>query len=169
MPGGDWLWPALWMLPKHSVYGGWPRSGEIDIMEGRGNRALFNGNVQVGTEQTGSTLHFGPAWNVNGWPTAHSTFNQQPGFNENFHVYKFVWHPGYLQFWVDGNHVLTVDANDGFWARGGFWNSGFDNPWAGRPAVAPFDQEFYLILNLAVGGTAYFSDSWDNRNGGKPW
>jgi hypothetical protein len=35
--------------------------------------------------------------------------------------------------------------------------------------MAPFDQEFYIIMNLAIGGTAYFSDGFDNRNGGKPW
>ena len=37
LPRGDWLWPALWMLPVHDDYGPWPRSGEIDIMESRGN------------------------------------------------------------------------------------------------------------------------------------
>ncbi len=37
LPRGDWLWPALWMLPVDDKYGPWPRSGEIDIMEARGN------------------------------------------------------------------------------------------------------------------------------------
>lgn len=37
VPRGDWLWPALWMLPVNDTYGPWPRSGEIDIMESRGN------------------------------------------------------------------------------------------------------------------------------------
>merc|ERR1711973_197469 len=40
MPKGDWIWPALWMMPQESVYGGWPRSGEIDICESRGNLDL---------------------------------------------------------------------------------------------------------------------------------
>jgi beta-glucanase (GH16 family) len=113
MPAGDWLWPALWLMPKWSVYGGWPRSGEIDLMESRGNRALFAGNTHVGNEQTGSTLHFGPAWNVNAWPTAHATRNQYPGWSEGFHNYKLVWHPRQLQFLVDNQIVLIVDANDG--------------------------------------------------------
>ena len=34
---GDWLWPAIWLLPRHNEYGNWPASGEIDIMESRGN------------------------------------------------------------------------------------------------------------------------------------
>ncbi|KAJ7262548.1 concanavalin A-like lectin/glucanase domain-containing protein [Mycena rebaudengoi] len=37
LPTGDWPWPALWMLPVEDVYGGRPLSGEIDIMEARGN------------------------------------------------------------------------------------------------------------------------------------
>lgn len=44
------------MMPKASVYGGWPQSGEIDITEIRGNRQLYNGNVNVGVEQAGSTM-----------------------------------------------------------------------------------------------------------------
>lgn len=65
--------------------------------------------------------------------------------------------------------MATVDARDGFWARGGF-NSDFENPWIGADKMAPFDQEFFVILNNAVGGTAFFSDTAENRNGNaKPW
>lgn len=158
IPGGDWIWPALWMMPRFDVYGGWPRSGEIDLMESRGNRALFNGNVQVGTEQVGSTLHFGPQWNINGWPTAHHTFNQAPGFNEQFHLYKLVWTPSYMHFLVDDRLIGTIHVGNGFWDRGGFWNSGHSNPWEGGTIMAPFDQEFYVIMNVAVGGTAFFPE-----------
>lgn len=119
IPGGDWIWPALWMMPRFSVYGGWPRSGEIDLMESRGNRALFNGNTHVGTEQIGSTLHFGPYWNINGWPTAHHTFNQAPGFNEQFHLYKVVWTTAYMHFLVDDRLIGTIHVGSGFWDRGG--------------------------------------------------
>jgi len=52
------------MMPKDSVYGGWPRSGEIDLMESRGN---YDDGCADGLEDFGSTLHWGPAWNVNGW------------------------------------------------------------------------------------------------------
>lgn len=60
MPAGDWLWPALWMMPRHNVYGGWPMSGEIDLQEQRSNRQLYDGDVNVGVNQAGSTMHFGP-------------------------------------------------------------------------------------------------------------
>lgn len=169
MPAGDWLWPALWMMPRFSVYGGWPRSGEIDVMETRGNRQLFSGNTNVGTEQIGSTLHFGPNPDRNGWPTAHYTRNQVPGYNNDFHTYRLVWTLNYLQFWVDNNVVGTVNAGEGFWRRGGFETSGADNPWRDATIMAPFDQEFFLIMNLAVGGTAFFDDGFVNRNSPKPW
>jgi beta-glucanase (GH16 family) len=64
LPAGDWLWPAIWMLPKDNLYGAWPRSGEIDIAESRGNA---RGYEQGGNDVVSSTLHFGPDANHNGW------------------------------------------------------------------------------------------------------
>lgn len=169
MPAGDWIWPALWLMPRQSVYGTWPRSGEIDLMELRGNRNLRNAQgVHVGNEQAGSTLHFGPNWDVNGWETAHHTRNQNPGFDANFHVYKLYWTENLLQFSIDNVVVGTVNAGAGFWARGGFANSGWPNPWSQATIMAPFDQEFFVIMNVAAGGTNYFSDYFTNVPA-KPW
>lgn len=56
MPTGDWIWPALWLMPRFALYGGWPRSGEIDLMETRGNQNLYNGATNIGVEQAGSTM-----------------------------------------------------------------------------------------------------------------
>lgn len=49
IPRGDWLWPALWMLPVDDAYGTWPRSGEIDIMEARGNGVDYNAQYVAST------------------------------------------------------------------------------------------------------------------------
>ena len=173
MPRGDWIWPALWLMPRYSVYGGWPRSGEIvrtikkvlnylykysfaqDLMEGRGNQALFNDGVHAGVEQTGSTMHFGPDGGRNGWPTSHATMNRSPGFDADFHRYKLVWTPLQIEFFVDDEIILTVNAGNGFWEKGGFTESGLPNLWAGGDIMAPFDQEFYVILNNAIGGSYY--------------
>lgn len=148
------------MMPKESVYGGWPMSGEIDIMELRGNRQLFNGNVNVGVEQAGSTMvrfipfwcpnfkiislmqHFGPQWDINGYETTHWTRNQQPGFDANFHTYRLVWTPNQIQFSIDGILTGSVDAGAGFWARGGFASSGLPNPWAGASLYDSFQSIF---------------------------
>ena len=169
MPAGDWLWPALWLVPKQKVYGEWPRSGEIDLMEMRGNRKLFDGNVNVGVEQAGSTLHFGPQWDINGWDKAHYVKNKLPPYNEDFHIYKMIWTPNKIQFLIDNETVGTVHAGNGFWNRGKFQSSGLPNPWSSGTIMAPFDQEFYIIMNLAVGGTKYFADSFVNRDHPKPW
>jgi beta-glucanase (GH16 family) len=59
LPKGDWIWPAIWMLPANSEYGGWPASGEIDIMESRGNDASYSSG---GVNKFASTLHWGPDW-----------------------------------------------------------------------------------------------------------
>jgi beta-glucanase (GH16 family) len=65
LPKGDWIWPAIWMLPKHNAYGTWPASGEIDIMESRGNGASY---PLGGNDAFGSTLHWGPYYGMNGFP-----------------------------------------------------------------------------------------------------
>lgn len=63
-------------MPRFNQYGTWPMSGEIDIMESRGNRKLFNPNgVNIGSEQVSSTLHFGPQWDMNGYEKAHYESN----------------------------------------------------------------------------------------------
>ena len=67
----------------------------------------------------------------------------------------------------DSNRLLSVDFTaQSFWQRGGWHNSSWSNPWRGRGHSAPFDQPFYLVLNVAVGGVSeYFPDGV----AGKPW
>ena len=57
LPEGDWLWPAIWMMPVEETYGIWPQSGEIDIMESRGNNWTY---AQGGNDIVSSALHWGP-------------------------------------------------------------------------------------------------------------
>jgi hypothetical protein len=64
LPSGDWLWPAIWMLPRDKKYGDWPRSGEIDIAESRGNNWTY---YQGGNNVVSSALHFGPNEHNDGW------------------------------------------------------------------------------------------------------
>ncbi len=85
-----------------------------------------------------------------------------------FHTYGLYWdNKGlYTYFDTPDKKILQVDFTEkSFWARGNFPPS-FDNPWVGEENAAPFNREFYLILNLACGGTnPYFPDGV----GGKPW
>ncbi|CAO1327040.1 unnamed protein product [Diamesa tonsa] len=172
MPAGDWIWPAIWLLPKKSVYGGWPRSGEIDMVEARGNRHLFSGSTNVGVEQVGQTLHFGPTPNQNGWPTSHyeKQSGTDSGFDRGYHLYQLEWTKKSLTFKIDNVVTGYIDAvkDGGFFKRGRFPINQV-NPWAKGTIMAPFDQEFYLIINNAVGGVNYFNDAFVNRGAAKPW
>jgi len=138
LPAGDWLWPAVWMMPKDSVYGGWPDSGEVDLVEGRGNRNLYQNGEQIGSQHVGSTLH-----NSNGWRSV--SWNNPNGFVDDLHTYRAEWHEDHFVFIVDNVPQSIPDT------------------------AHPFDQEFYLIINLAIGGTNYFFPDDAENPGGKPW
>lgn len=168
------MWPAIWLMPRSNVYGTWPSSGEIDLVEGRGNRRLFEGEVNVGTHQVGSTLHFGPRWDLNGYPFTNFVRNSETtGFNEDFHEYTLIWSPDSITFLLDDVEVgqVNVTPENTFWDIGRFQERGGnrDNPWKRATPLAPFDQEFYLIINLAVGGVNFFGDHLVNEPAPKPW
>ncbi|XP_075970510.1 beta-1,3-glucan-binding protein-like [Anticarsia gemmatalis] len=169
MPTGDWLWPAIWLLPTYENYGTWPASGEIDVVESRGNLNLVSNGKNMGTQEAGSTLHYGPYPGLNGWERAHWTTKNPHGYNSDFHRYQLEWTTDYLKFSIDDAEVGRVTpGKGGFWEHGGF-NSQFENPWRYGTKMAPFDQKFYIILNLAVGGTnGYFPDGATNP-APKPW
>lgn len=165
IPKGDWIWPAIWMLPKGGYYGEWPASGEIDIMESRGNTPApgFEGRDYVL-----STLHWGPHYPQNGYALTTKALKRSSGaWSDAFHTYTLEWTPEKIVTYVDGVVSLTVDMTaDNFWNKGGWNGSVYENPWKNRPNNAPFDQPMYLVLNVAVGGTnGFFADNYP----GKPW
>jgi beta-glucanase (GH16 family) len=172
LPAGDWLWPAIWMLPVNDTYGPWPESGEIDIAESRGNNHTYQ---QGGNNIVSSALHWGPDPSDDGWwrtnvkrQALHTTYS------ESTHIFGLEWSQKYLFTYVDTLllQVLYTNFNEPLWERGGFgaFNANgtrLVDVWSqtGRDQT-PFDQEFYLILNVAVGGTnGWFADG----KSGKPW
>ncbi len=123
LPRGRGTWPAIWMLPTDWVYGGWPNSGEIDIMEHVGHdMQRIHGTIHtkdfnhmLGT-QIGSSIVAG-------------------GVDTAFHDYAMEWRPHRIDVFMDGVRYFSVtDNGTGF----GAW---------------PFDQRFHLLLNIAIGGT----------------
>ncbi len=141
LPTGQGIWPALWMLPQTEKYGGWAASGEIDVMEARG---------QDPTKVLG-TLHFGSRWPSN-VHEGKDYILPNKGSIAAFHVYAFEWEPGAMRWYVDD----VLYSTQTFWwscsmpERGNGVNPATErdlNPWP-----APFDQPFYLVMNLAVGG-----------------
>lgn len=131
---------AIWLLPTDQVYGDWPRSGEIDFIEGRGNTQYVNNDGKhIGVEHFGSVVHFGPKWDQNGYETALFSVRSTPGngFNNGFHRYMMEWSPDCILFCIDGREVGRVDVGNGFWERGHFRG---ENIWANASHSAPFDQ-----------------------------
>ncbi|GAB5493778.1 MAG: hypothetical protein Phog2KO_39930 [Phototrophicaceae bacterium] len=124
LPEGQGIWPAFWMLPMFSEYGGWPHGGEIDIMELLGHEP----------DTVHGTLHYSDA---DGHVYSGTSYTLDEGtFHDDFHIFSIIWEEGQIQWFVDGELYQT------------------QNQWQTRNAdyPAPFDQEFYLMINLAVGG-----------------
>ena len=123
LPGGRGTWPAIWMLPTDMNYGGWPKSGEIDVMEHVGfdpNNVHFTIHTEsynhiLGTQKGGNKII----------PTA----------LDSFHVYRADWTPYGLRGYFDDVKVFD------------FVNQGMGYP------TWPFDKRFHLLINIAVGGS----------------
>ena len=126
LPIGKGLWPAIWMLPTDpSIYGVWAASGEIDIMELVGDKP----------EEIFGTIHYGGSFPANTF--ASNVFELDSGtFNDDFHEFAIEWTEGNIKWFVDGEQYASINN----------WNS------TGGPFPAPFDVDFHLLLNVAVGG-----------------
>jgi beta-glucanase (GH16 family) len=120
MPKGDWIWPAIWFLPTHSEYGPWPASGEIDVVESRGNSPSCSAG---GNDSFGSTLHMGPDWRNDAWYTAHSGYKHNASLGDDVHIYGLIWTDKRIQTYFDhpNNIVLDIDMSHiSNWERGNF-------------------------------------------------
>lgn len=129
MPKGKGFLPAFWMMPTdENLYGQWPKCGEIDITEVLGDKP----------DTAHSTLHFGEPHKQK-----QGTYTLEKGdFNQDFHVYACEWEPGEMRFYIDNKLFYT--ENNWFTKKEGFDEVAYP---------APYDQPFYIILNLAVGGS----------------
>ncbi len=141
LPTGKGIWPALWMLPQDDKYGGWASSGEIDIVEARGQEP----NKVLGT------LHYGSKWPANIHTGKDFVFPEETTIAD-YHIYALEWEPSEMRWSVDGK----VYSTQSFW-----WSSSKIDGAKGakpmkeadlKPWPAPFDQPFYLVVNVAVGG-----------------
>lgn len=122
LPTGRGTWPAIWLLGESIDRVGWPRCGEIDLME----------NVGFDPDRIHFNIHTQKYNHVQGTNKGASILLPRPF--DAFHVYALDWTREKLEFFVDGHSCFTY-ANDG----------GGEGAW-------PFDRPHYLILNLAIGG-----------------
>lgn len=127
LPGGQGIWPAFWLLPQDEAYGGWAASGEIDVVEAV-NLGGTGGNMVHGT------IHYGGPWPDN--VASGNSYLVSTDARTEFHTYALEWGATELRWYVDD--VLYAVQNS--------WNS------TAAAYPAPFDQPFYVLLNVAVGG-----------------
>lgn len=120
LPTGRGTWPAIWMLPDTDVYGKWPNSGEIDIMEMVG---FDPGNVHF-------TVHNQSFFAANGKGDSKMIATA----SSDYHVYRLDWTPYAIRGFYDDALVFT------------YVNTG------GGSSVYPYDQNFHLLMNVAIGG-----------------
>lgn len=98
LPTGDWLWPAIWMLPKTSAYGIWPRSGHMNVMESRGNPNYVANGKQIGVYRISSVMHYGPDASNDAWATTAMEKNSEKALNQDFHLFQLMWAPSEFLF-----------------------------------------------------------------------
>ncbi|MFK8055978.1 MAG: family 16 glycosylhydrolase [Saprospiraceae bacterium] len=123
LPSGGGLWPAFWMLSTDEPYGFWPQSGEIDIMEWVGNqKAKVHG-----------TLHYGQP-SPNNSQTGATISSLDGDYGNEYHVYAVEWESDVIRWYIDDYLYSTKTRADL------------------SPQRWPFDHDFHLLLNMAVGG-----------------
>ena len=125
IPAGQGMWPAFWMLGNDISTVGWPKCGEIDIMENIGKEP---GTVHGSLHGPGTTSRTSDATSIFSLPAGQN-------FADDFHLYAVEWEPGTVRFYVDSNLYATFTQSQ--WPAGGTW---------------VFDHPFFVILNVAVGG-----------------
>lgn len=130
VPAGKGTWSAIWMLPTMNTYGGWPHSGEIDIMEHVG---YDNNRVHASTH----TTKFNHLNDVNQAITFSKTLYEA---TTHLNIYELEWSPGRMLVTVNGDRVGEFNFTPAF------------NQDVSYDDIYPFDQAFHFVLNVAVGG-----------------
>lgn len=125
LPEGQGIWPALWMLGSNIFTDGWPYCGEIDIMELVGHEpGTVHGTAHWGPQGQSFSNNHGQAYNL----------ANSEKFSEKYHVFSIVWEPDLITYYVDDNQYFQLRKSD---VSGNY----------------PFNNNFFFIFNIAVGGT----------------
>ena len=123
LPKGQGIWPALWMLGTNISSVGWPACGEIDIMELIGHQpSTVYGTIHSGAQGQGYSNHVGQSYTLNGGD-----------FSDEYHVFSLIWEPNSIKWLVDDNQFFSITNAD-------------------VPGAYPFNDKFFFIFNVAVGG-----------------
>lgn len=146
LPQGQGAWPAFWMMPQEDVHGGWPLSGEIDIMEAINLGAQCDDCDSGIEDRTSGAIHFGKRSPNNEHVSKRRALRSQSGQagppRTQFHTYAVEWGAGRIDWFVDGERFWSVEDDE--WFSDAIVKT--ENP------DGPFDEHFYVMLNFAVGG-----------------
>jgi beta-glucanase (GH16 family) len=139
LPKGRGMWPAFWMLGDSISSLGWPRCGEIDILEMRGG--IADGVI-------GSTLHWGADWQHHEYVgIERPALANGAAFADDYHVFTMEWDASDFRFYLDGSLYYTQAITTSGYADMSAFTTG----------------NFFFILNLAVGGN-YISNQLPNSS-----
>jgi beta-glucanase (GH16 family) len=125
LPAGQGIWPAFWMLGDNIAADGWPKCGEIDVMENIGKEPGINHGSLHGPSSTNRTSDL----------TKTIALPNGERLSSDFHLYAVEWEPGLVRFYFDSTLYATFTSAR--WPAGGTW---------------VFDHPFFIILNVAIGG-----------------
>ncbi len=150
-PYGAGVWPAFWALGVNTrIQGkGWPLSGEIDIMELWGDKEEQN----FSTSELYGTIHYGNKWPNNKFsgPTTRKIHEKIiANFGLDYHIYEMNWTPDEISWSVDGYPYGSVKKES--------WYTSIS-----EDEYAPFNDNFYLILNVAIGGGSFYDKIKDEE------
>ena len=132
VPKGIGFWPAFWLMPSEDIR--WPVGGEIDILENRGRISNISS----------SALHFGKQWNKKSTLVGEALIPRQVRFQDKFHSISLVWKENIIAFYLDNSSdpYFTINSNHPEFQKYKY----------------PFNRDYYMILNVAVGGK--YDDYW---------
>jgi hypothetical protein len=120
LPEGNWLWPAIWMMPENSTYGTWPKSGEIDIMESRGNAPGYSAG---GRDVYTSTLHWGLDFITDAfWRTTAGRVLRRTDYSKSFNTFGMEWTEDYIVTYLNSRIVQVLFT--GFKKDSSLWDLG---------------------------------------------
>jgi beta-glucanase (GH16 family) len=114
------------MMPEDSVYGVWPKSGEIDIVESRGNSPK---NYSGGRDTASSALHWGLDFNTDKFlQTTNKHYLRRSDYSKGFHTFGLEWSQNYLYTYIDNRLLQTLSVGFGsknMWTRSGLASQGY--------------------------------------------
>ena len=135
VPEGTGLWPAIWMLPFDSSP--WPSGGEIDLMEAKGRSYSVDGSPGQ-SNLVSSAVHFGTQWPDNRYIVGEFYSSNENTFQNYFHSVTLIFQENKIDFYINNENTPHLSIDPTLYPLNQY--------------NYPFNRQYYLIINVAVGG-----------------